>query len=277
MDKKKIFLILSLLLIFDIFIWQQAFSDKDYNTIDFLDVGQGEASLINFSNSGKILIDAGAGDKILNELGNSLNFFDKKIEVMIVSHPDIDHYGGFFEVVKRYSPSVFVYNGFSFEDKNFNNLLNLIKKKGIKILELKRGDSITIGENVLKIISPEIEQKDDNENSLVISANIEKRKILWTGDVNKEILESLKEEIGKIDIMKISHHGSKTGTNQKIIEEFSPQISLIGVGENNRYNHPVKEVINWLNYIKSDIFRTDEYGSIRIELKEKLKIEDKFF
>ncbi len=266
MNKKKIFSILIFLLIFDIFIWKQIFFDKNYNTMSFLDVGQGDASLINFSNSGKILIDAGSGTKILNELGKTLGFFDRKIDVILVSHPDIDHYGGFFEVVKRYSPSVFVYNGFNYQDKNFANLLNLVKEKGIKILELRKGDRITIGDNVLKIISPGIEKEDDNDNSIVILANIDNRKILFTGDVNKETLESLKEEIGKIDILKVSHHGSRTGTNQKIIEDFSPKISLIGVGKNNKYNHPAKEILDWLSYIKSDILRTDEKGSVMMDV-----------
>ncbi len=262
---KKIFLILFSLVIFNIFIWKQIFSNKSFNSLNFLDVGQGDACLIDFSDSGKILIDAGPDKKIMNELGNSMSFFDRKIDVLVVSHSDMDHYNGFFQVIERYQPSVFVYNGFESEDKNFNKLLNLIKEKGIKILEMRKGDRIRIGNNILKIISPEIKSSDDNDNSIIILANIDNRKILWTGDANKETLELLKEEIGKIDILKVSHHGSRTGTNQRIVEEFSPKIALIGVGENNKYHHPAKEVLDWLKYIGSSIFRTDERRSIMIE------------
>lgn len=248
------------------FIWWGIFSNQNISTLDFLDVGQGDASLLSFKNSGRVLIDAGPGNIISQALGGVLDFFNQKIDVLIITHADWDHFGGMFEVIQKNNPRVLVYNGILSEDKNFQNLLKLAKEKKIVIIKFLAGDKIKIGDNYLETIYPLTLKSDlsDNRQSLVFNANINKKKILFLGDAEVKDLISLPDL--KADILKVSHHGSLTGASQDLIKKISPQIALIGVGKNNRYGHPKADILSWLKYYGAKILRTDLLGNIHLNL-----------
>ena len=275
--KAAIIFSLMILLALNLIVWFFILTENKLVEMNFLDVGQGDATLLKFPNSGKFLIDAGPNRSILNQLGDSLGFFDKKIDVLILSHANLDHYGGFFEILEKYQPKVFVYNGADSNSEIFKNLITLIKNRGIIIIVLKSGDKIKIGNNNMNILSPEdnivFSEKNLNDSSLIIKLEINGFKTLFLGDAGYSFLNKLKRD-WRADILKISHHGSKNGTNTDLLALIKPQIALIGVGLNNSYHHPTDTVINLLKDFGVKIFRTDQNGSISIKFGEELIIRD---
>ncbi len=274
--KSKIIFSLMILLALNLIVWFFVLSENRLPEMNFLDVGQGDATLLSFPNSGRFLIDAGPGRSILNQLGNYLGFFDKKIDVFILSHANIDHYGGFFEIIDKYQPQAFVYNGADSQSQSFKNLMDLIKERGVVVVPLRAGDKIKIGNNYMDILSPREEivfsEKDLNDSSLVIKTTINNFKTLFLGDIGYKFLEKIKED-WQADILKVSHHGSKTGTSDKLLNLIKPQIALIGVGLDNSYNHPADIVVDLLNNFGVQIFRTDQNGSIKINFDDKIFIK----
>lgn len=275
--KSAIIFSLMILLALNLIVWFFILTENKLVEMNFLDVGQGDATLLKFPNSGKFLIDAGSNRSILNQLGDSLGFFDKKIDVFILSHANLDHYGGLFGVLERYQPKVFVYSGADSSSETFKNLMTLIKNRGIIITVLKSGDKIKIGNNNMNILSPEdnmvFSEKNLNDSSLIIKLEINGFKTLFLGDAGCSFLNKLKRD-WRADILKISHHGSKNGTNTDLLALIKPQIALIGVGLNNSYHHPTDTVINLLKDFGVKIFRTDQNGSISIKFGEELIIRD---
>jgi len=268
---------LLILLALNLVVWFFILSESNLTKIDFLDVGQGDASLISFRNSGKIMVDAGPDRSVLSKLGSSLNFFDKKIDVVILSHANLDHYGGFFEMIKRYQPRVFVYSGADSTSETFQSLMSLIKNNGVAVVALGAGDKIKIGNDVLDIISPArneiFSEKNLNNSSLVFRATINGFRTLFLGDADSGFLKKITTD-WQADILKVSHHGSKNGTSPELLKLINPQIALIGVGRDNKYNHPADTVINLLNDLGVKIFRTDESGDIGIQFGKDLIVEN---
>jgi competence protein ComEC len=257
--------------------WFFILSENNLTEINFLDVGQGDATLMNFYNSGKIMIDAGPNRSVLDELGNNLSFFEKKIDILILSHANLDHYGGFFEIIEKYQPRVFVYNGVNSTSETFQNLLTLIKNNGLAIVSMRAEDKIKIGNDVMEVISPSAEmnfsEKNLNNSSLVFKTIISGFKTLFLGDADSSFLKKITAD-WQADILKVSHHGSKNGTDEALLDLINPKIALIGVGEDNKYNHPADIVINLLEDLGIEIFRTDQNGGISIQFGKELIIKD---
>ncbi len=268
---------LIILLALNTVVWFFILLENNLTEIDFLDVGQGDATLINFYNSGKIMIDAGPNRSVLDELGSNLSFFEKKIDILILSHANLDHYGGFFEIIEKYQPRVFVYNGINSTSETFQNLLTLIKNNGLAVVSVRAGDKIKIGDDVMEVISPlagvNFSEKNLNNSSLVFKTIINGFKTLFLGDADSSFLKKIANN-WQADILKVSHHGSKNGTDEALLNSINPKIALIGVGEDNKYNHPADAVINLLEDLGIKIFRTDQNGSISIEFGKELIIGD---
>lgn len=268
---------LLILLALNLVTWFFILSESNLTEIDFLDVGQGDATLINFYNSGKIMIDAGPNRSVLDAIGSNLNFFEKKIDILILSHANLDHYGGFFEIIEKYHPRVFVYNGVNSTSETFQNLLTLIKNNGLAVISVRAGDKIKIGNDVVEIVSPSVEmnfsEKNLNNSSLVVRSVINGFKTLFLGDADSSFLKKIIAD-WQTDILKVSHHGSKNGTDEVLLDLVSPKIALIGVGKDNKYNHPADVVINLLEDLGIEIFRTDQDGGISIQFGKELIIGD---
>ena len=272
-EKFKISIILLVLVIANFLIWQTIMSVSHYSELDFLNVGQGDATLLKLFNSGTILIDAGPDRSILNGLGKSFSLFDSELDILILSHANLDHYGGFFDILERYQPRVFVYNGFDGQSATFNNLLQSLKERGVIIFKMAAGDKIKSGQDVLEILSPgpQFSFKDVNDASLVFTLEVNNFTTLFLGDISFKALNNIIADWHS-DIVKISHHGSKTGTNKEVLDLIQAKIALIGVGKENRFNHPAQEVVALLKQSGMEIFRTDEDGNIRIIFGPQLKL-----
>jgi beta-lactamase superfamily II metal-dependent hydrolase len=237
----------------------------------FCDVGQGDATYIRLRKGFDVLVDVGPNKKVLSCLGKYMPFFDRTIEIVFVSHPQKDHFGGLEYVIDRYKIKMLFSNSIKTESSSYRSLINKISKKNIILRYFISGDHITF--NGIKFTSfwPAENYKtiysDPNEVSIVMLFATSNKNILFTGDVDKKTLDVLSNKVQKINILKVPHHGSKNSLSRKFYYKTRPDISIINVGANNSYGLPSQDVLNMLKEIKSEIRRTDKEGSIKINFK----------
>lgn len=288
-DFKRIVLIviLNIVIIFQSFV-QNNFL-KNGVEIYFLDVGQGDSTIIRTAKNKTIVIDGGEGEKSGFDYGKNvlfpflINKGVRKIDFLIFSHFDSDHCGGLIYLLENIKVEKILIGKQFEKNENFEYIVNLANKKDIKIIELQAGNKINIEKNSsLEILWPSVAEKISenaiNNNSLVCKFVYKNFSMLLTGDI-----ESIAEEklLGKYkntnrlnaNILKIAHHGSKTSSIQEFLNEVNPKIALIGVGRKNKFGHPNQEVLERLKEKGIQIYRTDQNGEIQIIVKNNLKIK----
>jgi len=282
--KKLVFSLLGSLAIIAFLVWfSLLFTKGEENklTVDFLDVGQGDAILIQ-SPKGEILIDGGQGKQVLEEIGRVMPFFDRKIELVILTHPDADHINGLVEVLKNYQVDEVIETGVMNDNKAYSEWQKLIKEKNIKDTIAQKGDKIDLGEGIeLDFLWPEDDFKGKkianiNDTSVVNMLDWGETEIILTGDAVVKTLDKIAGENQGIDIeiLKQPHHGSKNGISQKFLDSFKPEVSIISVGAKNRYGHPDQDTLDILGKLGIKIYRTDLQGTIKTIIdKDNYQIE----
>ena len=223
--------------------------------IYFIDVGQGDSTLIVTPKNKKILIDGGEGKtNVLFQylLDRRIN----KIDYIIISHFDSDHCNGLIEIIEKMRVENIVMSKQSKESGEYKKILEIIKQKNIKVSSVKAEDKIIIEKNLyIKILNPaeKFEFQDLNNNAIVAKLVYKNFSMLFTGDIEKaeeNLAKKYKNEL-KSTILKVAHHGSKTSTSEEFLKYVEPQIALIGVGENNKFGHPNQITIEKLKNIRS--------------------------
>ena len=235
--------------------------DDNYLRVYCLDVGQGDSILI--VNQGKtMLIDASTNEmgdtvvKYLQDLGIS------KIDYLVGTHPHEDHIGGFDNVIKNFDIGTIYMPKKSANTKTFEEVLDAIKAKKLKVTAPAIGDKFTVGDASCEVMSINNTAEDANECSIVIQMECNGVKYLFTGDANYTVENSRKWD--EVDILKVGHHGSRTSTTKSFLNQIKPKVALISVGKDNSYGHPTENTLKRLNDIGAKIFRTDENGTILI-------------
>ena len=279
-------LIVLILINFIIYIFPQKLR------IFFIDVGQGDSTLIITPDKKTVLIDGGGsdsfdvGEKVL--LPYLLDRRILKIDYVLISHFDTDHCGGILTIMEKVKVKNIIISEQAEHSENYERSKKLMIHKKIRLIEVKKGDKIKIGRySEFKILFPTsrlLSENPLNNNSIVAQFNYNNFKMLFTGDIEKlaeqQILKAEKAEI-RADILKVAHHGSKTSSIPEFIKAVKPKIALIGVGKNNTFGHPNQQTIKNLENIKCRIYRTDLQGEIiikidqkgRMNVKSKLKIK----
>ena len=265
--KKKEYIYLILILL-SIHYFIPYFDRSDY--IKVIDVGQGDSCLLH-SNNKNILIDTGGkinkeGDIFFNTIYPVLKSDGiKKIDLLIISHGDFDHIGEAKTIIDNFKVKKIIINC-----NEINSLEKRIVNKNTIIGY--QGTYFNIGDYYLIQLNEDMsDENDSSQIYLIIYNNI---RMLFMGDASKKTEELLLEnyDIGKIDLLKVGHHGSNTSSGKEFINEINPKYSIISVGKNNRYGHPNKEVL--YNLKDTKIYRTDQDGSIMFKIKNnKLDIE----
>ena len=242
---------------------------SDNLNLYFLDVGQGDSSFITLPGGEEVLVDGGpANGRAVSLISRIKDFFDRHIDLVVLSHPQIDHFGGLYDILSRYEVGAFVSNGDRGETESFVTLLSLLEEREVRHIILREGDVIKIGESVFSVLSPAGKnEKDVNENSLTLLLKASGTKTLFTGDISEKTEEVIAKSLPPIDFLKVSHHGSKEGTGKSLLMASAPRVSIIQVGKN-RYGHPHKRVLEDLSRVGSLVFRTDEKGTIHISVDE---------
>lgn len=246
------------------------------NYLMFLDVGQGDSILVHSKNK-TMLVDTGGVVNYSKEKWqqrknkNTLTDYViiptlkkmgiRKINEIVITHGDYDHMGELANIIKKYRvEDIYLNQG------NFNSLERDIIKEYKNIYQIREKEKIKVGN--INIIQINKEFSDENDSSSVLLMYYKNKKILLTGDASKKTEEYIlgKYNIGKIDVLKVGHHGSKTSTSEELLKELQPGLAIISCGKNNRFNHPHKETIDKLKEYKIKYLRTDISGTIKIEL-----------
>lgn len=240
----------------------------DFMNIIFLDVGQGDSIFISYpNNKANILIDTGGNiNSTYNLSSNKIVPYLKSIGIdhldyVIITHKDYDHMGELKNLIKEFKIEQIYFNDLNI-DKEY---LKIIKDKKIKYSIMPK--YIQIDDNKIYNLNNN-NYDNENDNSIVLYLNYNNYKLLLMADAGIEVEKQIikKYRLNNISFLKVGHHGSNSSSNKEFLNKINPKYSIISVGENNRYNHPHKEVLN--NLEKSKIFRTDMDGSINIKIKQ---------
>ena len=273
MHKRKIIYSLLIILVILAIILAgmiSTFSQQEIKVV-FLNIGQGDAILIE-QGSKQILIDGGPNEqKELEELGKYIPFWDRKIEVVIATHPDQDHITGLMGVLKNYQVGVVIDNGAQSSSQVYQKYLATVRKESCPHLKGRREMKIKLSSADLNLLYPgddlENNPQDTNADSIVAKLIYGKNSFLFTGDFPTEEDEKIFQSGVNLSarILKVAHHGSKYATSTAFLEQVQPQEAVISVGKNNRYGHPTVEVLNRLKKENIKILRTDQLGDIKYQ------------
>jgi competence protein ComEC len=240
-------------------------------SVYFLDVGQGDAILIDSPTRGRILIDGGPDRSVLTELGKILPFGDKRIDVVIESHPDRDHIAGLPEVVSRFNVSAFIEPGVESANQIDDELHKRVRDKNIPDLLGRRNMVVDLKDGVKLIVlfpDRDVSRWETNDASIVAKLVYGDTSFLLTGDSTKKaefILLGLDGDILNADVLKAGHHGSRTSTSLPYAEAVSPDYAVISAGKNNSYGHPHRETLDILNKVGAKVVSTADLGTLHFE------------
>ncbi len=243
--------------------------------VQFIDCGQGDSILLR-SNNETMLIDAANNKDGASIVAYLQSQGITRLDYVVGTHPDADHIGGLdtvidtFDIGKVYMPKK------QNNTKTFEDVLTAISNKGLKISSPKPGTEITFGSAKLTILGPiEYYDDDNNNNSIVIRAVHGKNSFLFTGDAELQEETDLMDSGAELQatVLKVGHHGSNTATSRFFLEKVKPTYAVISCGTGNKYGHPHKEVIDYLDMGGITTYRTDlQQTIIMISNGEKLDI-----
>ena len=271
-QKKQKIGLLAILFLVTIIVWIFVFRQENskFLKVKFFDVGQGDSIFIETMDKKQILIDGGPDLSILEKIGREMPFYDRYIDLVILTHPEYDHINGLIEVVKRYQVGAIITTGVINETEQYKEWLKIIEEKNIPIYLAKVGGEIDFGNNIkMDILYPfenlaGKEVSNTNNSSIVSKLIYIDFKVLFTGDIEKSAENKLVNSGTdlKSDILKIAHHGSKTSTSEEFLKAVNALMAVIEVGKDNQYGHPHQEVLDRLANL--EIFRTAKDGDIEI-------------
>ena len=253
------------------------------------DVGQGDSILITRGFS-QVLIDGGPGGKVLTCLGRYLPFWDRRIELVVLTHPQADHMDGLAEVLKRYKVGLWVANGVASESEKFGQIVSELGKTETRMYVPMQGDVFGVGDMKFEVWWPRerwggadwwnqavkgdiimsdytqdgLNLSDVNVVSVVLGLTWRNFAAAFTGDISTREELAMVEAgvIRRVAVLKIAHHGSKFSSGPAFLEETRPSMAIISVGKNNRFGHPTSETLTHLDAVSAKILRTDELGDV---------------
>lgn len=255
--------------------------------ITFLDVGQGDASLINFPDEEQMLVDCSEDARILEALSRVMDFYDNEIDYLLITHPDSDHYGGCEEVLNRFKVKNVIYTGYQKSgDSAWNNLMTKFSyNPDIKYLKIEGEQTWDIASTSLHFLYPDhsleynkqIPGSDkkiiNNNTSVIFELGYKNNEILFMGDAESELEDYLLGKYDKIldvDVLKVGHHGSNSGSQQSFLDIVTANYAIISVGKNNKFGHPSARTIKKIERTNSNILRTDLNGDITCLVNESI-------
>ncbi len=277
--KLKIFLIASglLFLLGCILIYQNiTYNDKKLH-IAFCNAGQGDAIFVRTPQGSDILIDSGPDNAVLNCLGQHMPFWDRTLELVILTHPHADHFTGFFSVLKNYKVKSFVLEELGNKTIGFSSLTEEIKARKIPQRFVLAGDRFVLKDGVvLEIVGPTQEFIRQTSPGGTIGEGAEfasvetlikygKFSALLTGDSQVSEMEEMLKLIqhDSLSVLQVPHHGSRFGLTAGILDSLSPKLAVISVGKN-KFGHPTQFILDLLKSANIKTLRTDQNGEVEI-------------
>lgn len=265
MKKRLISLILAIAVFISLYLIRNSLYDAQINSnqlkAHYIDVGQGDSCFIELPNGETMLIDGGQakyGATVSNYI-SSLGY--NSIDYLVATHGDADHIGSLYKIFDDFEVESCYTSCIPSNTKTYEKFLESVKDEGIELQMPNAGDFIIDEESLdIEVMGPDKQliSDDTNDASVVLLISFYDYDFLFTGDAPSNILEEY--NIGDIEVLKASHHGSRTGVSQELINELTPEYSVISVAAQNRYNHPHSETLELLK--NSEIYMTSENGNI---------------
>ncbi len=291
--------VLILIIFAVIIVWYAIFREnRDYLTVAFLDVGQGDAIFIESPDGKQVLIDGGKNNQVLRQLSKQMPFYDRSIDMVVMTHPDADHVGGLPAILENFQVDFVMESGVTSDTGVYREFENLIEEKEIQKIIAQQGQKIPLCNQQkkqtdlkpsslipyscsvwLEVLFPvgNAVEMESNTASIVLKLVHGENSFLLTGDSPKSIEKYLVESLGDyldVDVLKLGHHGSKTSSSDLLLGFTSPDIAIVSAGLDNRYGHPHKEVTGLLEQFEIDLLGTYDLGNIIFESDgQGLKVE----
>lgn len=241
-----------------------------------LDVGQGDAILLRTPNGRTALIDGGPGaTPLLNGLGRNLPFWQRNLDLVVLTHPHADHLMGLVELSERSSLSQMVQPPFTATLGLKGAWLRLLQERRIPVHHPKAGDTLHFaGEPNVRLLvlrprqsTPSNAADDANDNSIVLKVIYGEHTFLLMGDAPAEVEQSLVREYGAglaASVLKVGHHGSDTSSIRPFLDRVQPAVAIISAGLDNPFGHPVAQTLDALTQTGAQIYRTDQNGTVEL-------------
>lgn len=278
-NKKIVLMMVGILVCLSVMAWMVVWGLNRAGNLEvvFFDVGQGDSIYIETPDGFQILIDGGPDLNVLEKLGQEMPFYDRNIDLVILTHPDHDHLFGLLEVLKRYQIKNILWTGVVKNTAEWKEWRKLIEEEGANIIIAEAGQRIDFQRSDLSersdlymlILYPfenleGLEVENSNDSSIVAQLVFNDSSFLFAGDISKKIELKLINQDQELDsdILKVAHHGSKTSTSLEFLQAVSPEVAVISVGEN-KWGHPAEEVLQRLEQFGIDILITKELGDIK--------------
>ena len=233
--------------------------------VHFIDVGQGDATLIKCGDR-SMLIDGGENDKgtLIQNYMNKQGV--KSLDYFIVTHPDSDHCGGADVIITKYDIDTIIMPNYEKDTATYRDVVQSLDYKRYSVTPPVVGNTYSLGDAEFTIIGPNKNDygNESNNYSVAIVLKHGRKKFVFTGDAEEEAeidIVNNKMDISA-QVLKVGHHGSKSSSAEKFIQAVSPEYGVISCGENNEYGHPHSVTLNTLRKEGVKVFRTDEQGSI---------------
>lgn len=257
------------------FVWSLslASSDTAFLTVWILDVGQGDAIFIETPDHYQILVDGGPNSNVVQRLGEIMPFWDRTIDLVVLSHPHADHVSGLIEVLKRYEVAAILESNAAYETNEYRLWQRARSEEGALLYSAEQGMKIEAGKYAsISVLAPFFRADDRrfknvHDANVVLMLDYGETEFLLMGDAEDEIERALIERglLQDVEVLKVGHHGSRTSTSPAFLSVIQPEIAAVSVGGKNRYGHPTKDVIERLRVFGIEILRTDLLGSIRLQ------------
>ncbi len=271
MKKILILIFASILFLGGIFIYEQAkFNDGKLHVV-ICNVGQGDSIFMRTPTGTDIIVDGGPDGSVLSCLSKHMPFWDRDIELMFATHPDADHVAGLVSVLQNYKVLSFNTSKKSTDTAIYKKLRDTITQQKIPTRYIYTGDKFTLGQVQLLTLWPTTDYVDldtpaapTNNFGLIQVVSYGDFKTLLTADNIAENLDKVSMSSLKIDVLKVPHHGSKTGLDSQILANLNPSLAVISVGAKNKYGHPTPFVLDLLKQFGIKTLRTDQNGEVEI-------------
>jgi competence protein ComEC len=242
-----------------------------------LDIGQGDAILVEAPSGTTMLVDGGPDPELtLRQLGASRPFFARRVDVLVLTHPHADHLAGLFEILRRYEVGLILIGGRTVETAAEQEFLararaepdaRLVAARSGMGFQLDARTRVTVLYPDAGDASAPLPDNDVNNGSVVLHLRMGAFDALLTGDAEAPVERMLLERglLGRVEVLKVAHHGSHSGTTAPFLQALQPRLALISCGASNSYGHPHRETLDALAAVRGlALFRTDLDGAIEV-------------
>lgn len=254
------------------FVWKEVFGLNGKLEVVFFDVGQGDSIFVETPQGHQVLIDGGpSGGVVLEKLSKAMPFWDRTLDLVVLTHSDYDHLRGLVDVLERYQIENILWTGALDDTKTFENWLLALEKERARVFLAQDGEVVKAGQARFYVLYPlenieGILPKNNNEGSVVLRLLFGENSFLFAGDISKKVEKEILQASENIacDVLKVPHHGSYYANSGEFLRQTSAKIAVISCGKDNKYGHPHPEVLSSLEKFGINILRTDEKGDIKI-------------